>query len=520
MYDAVAHFSALYRAAPGEFAFRAETRAEWIAWHEAFRPRLRQALGLDAMAADLAGHVPRAQQVDSEDLSTHIREAWHLWVEPTVPLPYYLLRPKDVVGPLPLVLTPHGHNHPHIYAGIAHSEQERNSIEAGERDIAVQAVEEGYLVIAPTTRAFGETRTAPDKAADATHSCHTQLLHDLLVGRTPIGDRVWDISCLIDWALGTQDVDAQRIAITGNSGGGTISLFAAACDPRIAIAVPSSYFCTFAGSIGSIRHCECNYVPGILRLGEMADVAGLIAPRPFCAIAGKDDPIFPIEHVRSAFEQLQRIYAVAGAPDACELYVGHEGHRYYKAGAWPFIRKHFGISSEHQGVRVEIRPLTAHELADLERSLPEGPADKHAERLHRQERGEVVYLVAWHEGRPVGHGLLKWQGAGEEPIASAMHGTCPDIEDLLVHEAYRSRGIGTQILREAERLALARGFHRIGLSVDERNPKAQALYERLGYHDAGLGPHHERGEYVDQEGQMQAWEETCVYLVRSLDGPA
>jgi dienelactone hydrolase len=346
MYDAAAHFGALYQATPGEFTFRAKTQEDWIAWAKAFRARLGQILGLDAITADLAGYVPRAEQVASEDQGSHLREAWHLWVEPTVPLPFYLLRPVASSGPLPLVLTPHGHNHPHIYVGIAHSEQERSSMEAGERDIAVQAVEEGYLVIAPTTRAFGETRTDQGKAESAIHSCRTQLLHDLLVGRTPIGDRVWDVSRLIDWALATQPVDSQRIAITGNSGGGTISLFAAACDPRIAVAVPSSYFCTFAGSIGSIHHCECNYVPGILRLGEMDDVAGLIAPRPFCAIAGKDDPIFPIEHVRAAFERLRHIYAVAGAPDNCELYIGHEGHRYYKAGAWPFIRKHFALRRE------------------------------------------------------------------------------------------------------------------------------------------------------------------------------
>jgi hypothetical protein len=107
------------------------------------------------------------------------------------------------------------------------------------------------------------------------------------------------------------------------------------------VAVPSSYFCTFEGSIGSIHHCDCNYVPGIMRLGEMYDVAGLIAPRPFKAIAGKDDTIFPIEHVKYAFERLKEIYTVAGVPDNCQLYIGQQGHRYYKDGAWDFIREHF-----------------------------------------------------------------------------------------------------------------------------------------------------------------------------------
>lgn len=341
MYDSVGHFETLYTSVAREFEFQASSREEWLAWRETFRPRLHQALGLDNMASDLRGYQPKAEISKSEDMGTHIREYWHLWGEPTVPLPFYLLRPKTDSGPLPLVLTPHGHNHPHIYVGIAHDENEEKSMMEGERDIARQAVQEGYIAIAPTTRAFGETRTKEDKQNNRTSSCRIELMHNLLVGRTPIGERVWDISRLIDWATARPDVDAHRIAITGNSGGGTISLFAAACDVRISVAVPSSYFCTFQGSIGSIHHCDCNYVPGILRLGEMYDVAGLIAPRPVSAIAGKDDSIFPIQHVTFAFERLKHIYTIAGVPDRCQFHIGQGGHRYYKAGAWPFIREQF-----------------------------------------------------------------------------------------------------------------------------------------------------------------------------------
>ncbi len=328
----------MYAAVAGEFAFHARTRAEFLAWQQRFRPRLRQAIGLEAMATDLAGHKPRATRRKVEDAGDHVRELWHLWVEPTVPLPFYLLRPKGVTGPRPLVLTPHGHSPPHLYAGIARNAKEQSMICRGERDIAVQAVREGYLAMAPTTRGFGETRTNEDRRARRPNSCRVLELHGLLAGRTAIGERVWDVERLLDWALANLDVDARRVVITGNSTGGMISLFAAACDTRIAVAVPCCYFCTFRGSIGSIYHCDCNYIPGILRLGEMADVAGLIAPRPFCAIAGKTDKIFPIRHVRHAYRQLKRIYTVAGAPDRCRLFVGAGGHRYYRAGAWPFIR--------------------------------------------------------------------------------------------------------------------------------------------------------------------------------------
>ena len=329
----------LYGTITGSFSFQGRNAEEFAAWQQAFRPRLQEALGLPRMSKDMAGYQPHAERFSVEPMDGYVRECWALWTEPTMRVPFYLLRPSNTTAPTPLVLTPHGHNHPHLYAGIYHDEDEKRTMLEGDRDIAVQAVKEGYTVISPTARGFGQTRTQEDIKANKVSSCRTQLLHGLLLGRTPIGERVWDISRLIDWALHNLNVDANRIAITGNSGGGTISLFAGACEERITLAVPSCYFCTFRGSIGSIYHCDCNYVPGLLRLGEMSDVAGLIAPRPFCAIAGKLDEIFPIAEVRASYAKLQQIYAAAGASERCRLYVGEGGHRYYKAGSWPFIRE-------------------------------------------------------------------------------------------------------------------------------------------------------------------------------------
>ena len=341
-FDFGEHFGSLIRDCEGEFRFRGGTETEVREWQTPFRRRLKSVLGLANMERDLAGFTPDAELLDSVDMGSYVRESWGIRTEPTVPLPCYLLRPKSAPAGSPLVLTPHGHGHPHVYVGLFNSPEEAAQIREGERDIAVQAVEQGYLVIAPTTRAFGDTRSPADTKKGAVSSCRLQLMHDLLLGRTPIGDRVWDMSRLIDWAIAHQGVDPDRIAITGNSGGGTVSLFAAACDTRISVAVPGCYFNTFAGSIGSIIHCDCNYVPGILRLGEMHDIAGLIAPRPFLAVAGRDDPIFPVAHTQAAFAQLAKIYAAASVPDRCELYVGDGGHRYYKERVWSFIAEGFG----------------------------------------------------------------------------------------------------------------------------------------------------------------------------------
>ena len=74
----------------------------------------------------------------------------------------------------------------------------------------------------------------------------------------------------------------------------------------------------------------------------MHDIAGLIAPRHFLAVAGRDDPIFPVAHTRAAFELLAKIHRAAGVRDRCELYIGNGGHRYYKDRVWSFIAEAFG----------------------------------------------------------------------------------------------------------------------------------------------------------------------------------
>ena len=70
----------------------------------------------------------------------------------------------------------------------------------------------------------------------------------------------------------------------------------------------------------------------------MADLAGLIAPRPLIVVAGRADPIFTISGVEEAFDTIQQIYRAAGVPDQCRLIIGEGGHRFYAAQSWPVFR--------------------------------------------------------------------------------------------------------------------------------------------------------------------------------------
>lgn len=102
-----------------------------------------------------------------------------------------------------------------------------------------------------------------------------------------------------------------------------------------------------------------------------------------------------------------------------------------------------------------------------------------ARALDRARVGEVEYLAACPpSGLPVALGgidYVKTPGAGT-------------IWQLVVHGALQSCGIGTLLIQAAEQRIRARGLHQAELGVEDSNPRAQALYERLGYRAYGREP--------------------------------
>jgi len=334
------HLHDLYDPSRREYACPAGGAAELARWEGRARPALRRLLGLERMAEELAGHRVTADLGPEEDLGDYTRRRGVLHSEPHLDLPFWMLRPKGP-GPFPLAVMPHGHSAWGLdqYVGIPSKGEDAAWIAAQDRDLAVQAVRRGFVALAPSTRGIGPPHMADHTRRHDSRACRTAMIHALLAGRVLMGERVWDLEHLIDWAIGRPEVDPRHVLMTGNSAGGTATVYAAACCPNITMAVPSCSFCTLVGRGGAVHHCDCNAVPGILRFGEFYDVAGLICPRPLLLIHGEADPLFPGEEVEFAVEQVRRIYAGAGAAERFEHYRGPEGHRPYAAGLWPFVEK-------------------------------------------------------------------------------------------------------------------------------------------------------------------------------------
>jgi dienelactone hydrolase len=257
--------------------------------------------------------------------------------EPFADVPAYVCLPKNAPPPYTFMVCLQGHSTGmHVSIGVQREDETQPFDSPGDRDFALGCMARGIAALCIEQRSFGERREQAQKRVSP-HGCHDAAMQALLVGKTLVGERVYDVERGIDYLATRSDADMRRIGVMGNSGGGTTTIYAAALLPRLAFAMPSCAFCTFRDSIGAIYHCADNYVPGLLPVADMGDVLGLFAPRPVVVVAGRDDDIFPLGGVRTVFEQLRRIYAAAGAADRCQLIVGAGGHRFYADDAWPVM---------------------------------------------------------------------------------------------------------------------------------------------------------------------------------------
>ncbi len=302
-------------------------------WQKKLRSRLEKILGGFPARASL-----KAETVDKKNFPGYIRERIIFQSEPFADVPAYLLTPTKINPPFPVVICLQGHSPGmHISIGQTRNKEEEELV-AGDRDLAIQAVENNYAALVIEQRCFGERQETKQKAK-APQGCLDAAMHSLLLGKTLIGERVWDVIRGIDYLKTRKEIDGRRIACAGNSGGGTVTFFAACVDERIKVAVPSCYYCSYHDSLMQIYHCTDNYLPGILKVADMGDLGGLIAPRPLIILAGETDPIFPITGVKRAFRQTKKIYQAFKADQQLHLLVGKEGHRFYAKLAWPKIRK-------------------------------------------------------------------------------------------------------------------------------------------------------------------------------------
>ncbi|MCL4853128.1 MAG: acetylxylan esterase, partial [Bryobacteraceae bacterium] len=95
------------------------------------------------------------------------------------------------------------------------------------------------------------------------HGIHSQEMYDWYSrGYTPAGVEVWNAMRAIDYLETRPEIDADRIGMTGRSGGAAMTWFTAAVDPRVKVAAPVMGISTYAANVRlntQRGHCDCMF---------------------------------------------------------------------------------------------------------------------------------------------------------------------------------------------------------------------------------------------------------------------
>jgi dienelactone hydrolase len=160
-------------------------------------------------------------------------------------------------------------------------------------------------------------------------------VESLLVGVAQQGFAEYESQCALEYLLSRQEVDRERVGMTGASGGGYNTWITAALDDRIRVAVPVVGSSDFYLQIAHARTVDwyhasehCHFIPGLLRFADNHEFLALVAPRPLLVINAATDAGFPIGGVA---DYGKRLYASLGAGDRMAYFEDTAtGHGYQK----------------------------------------------------------------------------------------------------------------------------------------------------------------------------------------------
>lgn len=164
-----------------------------------------------------------------------------------------------------------------------------------------------------------------------------------------------------------------------------------------------------------------------------------------------------------------------------------------------------------------IKSATRDNLLELERFLPTNIPNFHQSHTSDHEKGTADWLIAYADDVPVGHFLVRWDGAHNDAVKKFVQ-NCPHLESGGVKEEFRRQGVATRMILAAEEMARQKGFTKIGMAVGANdNPRARHLYESLGYTDWQHGTFDESWQVIGPDGNIKQETETCIYLIKNLD---
>ncbi len=233
-----------------------------------------------------------------------------------------------------------GNKLPAVFYVCGHSNRGRNGNKVAYQSHGIWFARHGYICLIVDSLELGEIASFHH----GTYNLNRWWWQSR--GYTPAGVEAWNGVRGIDYLVGRPDVDAERIAVSGISGGGAATYWVTCADERVKVAVPVSGMADLESYVSNRvinGHCDCMFFYNTFQW-PWTRIAGLIAPRPLLFTNSDHDAIFPMDANERVICRLKRLYSLYGASDQVNAVVSVGGHAYRKdirQAAFRFINSQF-----------------------------------------------------------------------------------------------------------------------------------------------------------------------------------
>lgn len=204
-------------------------------------------------------------------------------------------------------------------------------------DVSARLAEEGYVVFAPQNLYLFTDRF------------RTLQRKSNLLGKTLFSTIIAQHEQIVDFLAKREEIDPKRIAFYGLSYGGKSAMRIPALVPQYCLSICSADFNDWVWKNASTSSpysyvWTMEYEIFEFDLGRKfnyAEMATLIAPRPFMVERGHFDGVAPDERVALEYAKVQRLYAARlGQPDKCRIEFFPGPHTIHGVGTFEFLRQH------------------------------------------------------------------------------------------------------------------------------------------------------------------------------------
>lgn len=264
-----------------------------------------------------------------------------------------------------------GERLPAVLYVCGHSGRGRNGNKTAFQSHGMWLARHGYVCLAVDTLQLGEIAAIHH----GTYREERWWWHSR--GYTPAGVECWNGVRGIDYLVSRDDVDPQRIAVTGISGGGAATFWVAAADERVNVAIPVSGMADLPSYVSNRvinGHCDCMFLYNTFQW-PWTRIAALVAPRPMMFVNSDQDAIFPMDANERIINRLERLYSLYGAGDRVDAVVSIGGHAYrqdIREAAYRFLNAH---------LKDDPRPIADSEVDLTTEGTPKEPPPIAFERL-------------------------------------------------------------------------------------------------------------------------------------------